>query len=71
MDEFDLEGRPFVELHKLLQLAGQCASGGTAKLAIAAGEVRVDGRTERRKRCKVRPGQVVEFGGRTIAVRGG
>ncbi|MEZ4601557.1 MAG: RNA-binding S4 domain-containing protein [Syntrophotaleaceae bacterium] len=68
MEEFDLEGREFVELNDLLKLTGMCPSGGVAKLMIAEGSVNVDGQVELRKRCKVRPGQVVEFEGRRIQV---
>ena len=68
MEEFDLNGREFVELCNLLKLLGLCSSGGTAKLAIAEGRVTVDGQVELRKRCKVRSGQVVVFGGQQITI---
>ncbi len=70
MMEFDLEGREFVELNKLLKLTGLCPSGGSAKMAIAEGRVSVDGLVELRKRCKIRPGQVVEFEGQRTIVGG-
>jgi ribosome-associated protein len=62
VETFDLNGRPFVELCDLLKLTGCCSSGGSAKLVIAAGEVKVDGQVELRKRCKIRPGQIVDYG---------
>jgi ribosome-associated protein len=68
MEEFDLEGREFVELNDLLKLTGMCPSGGIAKMMIAEGNVTVDGRVELRKRCKIRTDQVVEFEGRSIKV---
>lgn len=68
MEEFDLQGREFVELNNLLKLTGLCPSGGSAKMVIAEGAVTVDGRVELRKRCKIRPGQVVEYAGQRIAV---
>lgn len=68
MEEFDLQGREFVELNNLLKLSGLCPSGGSAKMVIAEGAVTVDGRVELRKRCKIRPGQVVEYAGQRIAV---
>lgn len=68
MEEFDLGGRKFVELNNLLKLIGLCSSGGSAKMVIAEGQVRVDGQVELRKRCKIRPGQVVEFEGQQITV---
>lgn len=58
MEEFQLEGREFIELHNLLKVTGLCASGGMAKAVIAEGLVKVDGNVELRKRCKIRAGQV-------------
>lgn len=68
MEEFDLAGREFVELNNLLKLTGLCSSGGSAKMVIGDGQVNVDGQVELRKRCKIRPGQVVEFEGQQIRV---
>jgi len=68
MEEFDLNGREFVELNSLMKLTGMCHSGGAAKMKIAEGNVSVDDQVELRKRCKIRPGQVVEFAGQQIAV---
>ncbi len=68
MEEFDLNGREFVELCSLLKLLGLCSSGGSAKMAISEGRVSVEGQVELRKRCKIRPGQVVEFGGQQITI---
>lgn len=62
MDTFDLNGRPFVELCDLLKLTGCCSSGGSAKLAIASGGVKVDGQVELRKRCKIGPDRIVDYG---------
>jgi ribosome-associated protein len=68
MEKFDLEGREFIELNNLLKLTGMCPSGGAAKMVISEGCVTVDGKVELRKRCKILPGQVVEFDGQRIAV---
>jgi ribosome-associated protein len=68
MEEFDLNGREFIELNNLLKVTGKCSSGGAAKTMIAEGCVTVDGQVELRKRCKIRPGQVVEFEGQRITV---
>ncbi len=70
MEEFDLQGREYVELNSLMKLVGMCPSGGAAKMMIAEGNVTVDGQVERRKRCKIRPGQVVEFEGQRVTVVG-
>ncbi|WJF89519.1 RNA-binding S4 domain-containing protein [Paraburkholderia bonniea] len=67
---FTLTG-DYVELHNLLKLTGLADSGGSAKLLVAAGEVKVDGQTERRKTCKIRTGQVVLLGDTRIAVQEG
>ena len=68
MDTFDLEGHEFIALNDLLKVVGLCASGGMAKSVIADGRVKVDGKLELRKRCKIRSGQVVEFGSSKILV---
>lgn len=69
MIEFELEGREYIELHSLLKVTGLCDSGGVAKLLIADGLVTVDGALELRKRCKIRPGQLIEFDQQQIIVR--
>ncbi len=69
MHEFDLQGHEYVELKNLLKLMGCFESGGEAMAAIAEGLVTVDGTVERRKRCKIRSGQVVACEGRQINVR--
>jgi len=70
MDEFILDERGFVELHHLLKITGLCDSGGMAKAEIGAARVRVDGRVEVRKRCKIRDGQMVVYRGHEIRVSG-
>jgi len=68
MQEFELEGREFIELHNLLKITGLCNSGGQAKLLIAEKLVTVNGNVETRKRCKIRAGQCVEFNGESVSV---
>lgn len=70
MEEFDLNGRQYVELNNLLKLTGFCSSGGSAKMVISEGGVLVDGSVELRKRYKVRPGQIVSFGEEQVKVIG-
>ena len=65
--QFQMRGE-FIELHKLLKVEGVCASGGEAKMLVAAGAVRVDGAVELRKACKIRAGQSVETGAVRIEV---
>ncbi|EHD20674.1 MULTISPECIES: ribosome-associated protein YbcJ [Brenneria] len=68
MEIFHLDDHPHVELCDLLKLLGWSESGAAAKVAIAAGEVTVDGQTETRKRCKIVAGQQVRFDGATVEV---
>lgn len=68
MQEFDLEGRDYIELNNLLKVTGLCESGGMAKTQIADGRVKVDNSVELRKRCKIRSGQQVEFNAEQVRV---
>ena len=68
--DFNLNGE-YVELNQLLKLAGICDSGGAGKMIVARGDVKVDGKTELRKTCKVRAGQVVTVGDVKIRVGAG
>ncbi len=58
----------YIELCKLLKAMNLVMSGGEGKEVVAQGQVRVDGQLETRKRCKIRPGQVVEFESNRIKV---
>ncbi len=58
----------YIELCKLLKAANLVMSGGEGKEVVAQGLVTVNGQPESRKRCKIRPGQVVGFDGNTIEV---
>lgn len=66
--EFELNDE-YVELNQLLKLVGVCDSGGAGKVVVASGQVKVDGKTELRKTCKIRAGQVVTLGDVRIKVR--
>lgn len=66
---FDLD-RDFIELNQLLKLSGICDSGGAGKHLVASGAVRVDGKVELRKTCKVRAGQTVQLDDTIIEVVG-
>ena len=52
----------------MLKVTGLCNTGGMANTVIADGQVKVDGNTELRKRCKIRAGHVVQFGDQKIIV---
>jgi ribosome-associated protein len=51
----------FVELYKILKFEGLSESGGSAKQAIANGQVSVNGEVETRKRKKIRAGDQIDF----------
>lgn len=61
MATFSLGKHPHVELCDLLKLEGWSESGAQAKIAIAEGQVKVDGAVETRKRCKIVAGSDSEF----------
>jgi ribosome-associated protein len=61
----------FIALNKLLKAAGVAQTGGHAAMLITQGEVLVDGVVERRKRCKIYPGNQVACSGTTLVVQGG
>ena len=67
MDTFEISD-DYIPLNKLLKASGLCQSGGTAKVTIESGAVRVDGEVEYRKRRKIRNGQKVEFEDTSIEV---
>lgn len=67
--DFALETE-FIELNQLLKVTGLCDSGGAGKVIVASGAVRVDGKTELRKTCKIRDGQLVALGDVRIKVVG-
>ena len=60
----------FIELNQLLKNVGLCDSGGAGKVLVASGQVKVDGKQELRKTCKIRAGQLVTLGDVRISVLG-
>lgn len=59
----------FIKLQDLLKFAGLMETGGEAKERIQAGEARVNGEPCLQRGRKLRPGDQVEFAGKTLAVR--
>jgi ribosome-associated protein len=57
-----------IRLDDLLKLLGIANSGGHAKAMVQGGEVSVNGEVDLRRGRKLRIGDRVEVGGRTIAV---
>lgn len=68
MTEFELEGREFIELNKLIKISGFTGTGGEAKLAIADGEAMVNGEVETQRRKKLRSGDTLSFRGIEVKV---
>lgn len=58
----------YIELNQLLKVCGLASSGGEGGALVAQGHVQLDGQPELRKRCKIRPGQMVQFGDTRITV---
>lgn len=60
--------RPAIRLDDVLKLAGLAGTGGHAKRLIQAGEVRVNGVVETRRKHLLHQGDEVEVGGETFVV---
>ena len=60
----------YIKLDALLKYAALLASGGEAKTAVAEGLVKVNGEVCTMRGKKLRPGDRVEFGGRTVEICG-
>lgn len=65
---FELES-DYIELIKLLKVAGVADTGGMAKVFVENGEVLVDGEVEFRKRRKIRAGMKVQFADIVIRIK--
>ena len=68
MREVEIFAEP-VELFKILKFEGLVASGGEAKQVIDAGQVRVNGEVETRRRRQIRAGDSIQFAGETLQIR--
>ncbi len=68
--DFQVRGE-YITLDALLKAVGFADSGAMAKELVREGMVRVDGEVETRRGRKLRGGEIVEFDGREIRVRGG
>ncbi|HBL75014.1 MAG: RNA-binding protein [Bacteroidetes bacterium GWF2_42_66] len=68
MKEYVLEGE-YIELIKLLKILRISESGGQAKMMVDDGLVKLNGRTEYRKRAKLRAGDTINIFGQTIVIK--
>lgn len=67
-DEADNPNPEPMRLDHFLKISGLAESGGHAKVLIQAGEVKLNGEVETRRRKKLTAGDVVEVDGRRIVV---
>lgn len=58
----------FIKLDSLLKFANLCETGGMAKEAIQAGQVKVNGEVCTMRGKKIRAGDVVELAGSRLVV---
>ena len=58
----------YIKLDALLKFAALVGSGGEAKTVVAEGRVRVNGEVCTMRGKKLRAGDRVEFGGRTVVI---
>lgn len=61
--------REYIKLQDLLKLAGLTYTGGEAKVMVQEGLVTVNGEVCTMRGRKIRPGDTVEFEGKTLEVR--
>ena len=60
----------FIRLDALLKLAGAVDTGGRAKFVVQGGEVKVNDEVCTMRGKKLRPGDTVEYAGRSFEVAG-
>ena len=58
----------FIKLQDLLKLANLVGAGGEAKIVIQNGDVLVNGEVCTMRGKKIRPGDMVAFGGKELTV---
>ena len=59
----------YIKLQDLLKLAGMTYTGGEAKVMVQEGLITVNGEVCTMRGRKIRPGDTVEFEGKTLEVR--
>jgi ribosome-associated protein len=69
MQTFELSGKEYIELNKLLKVFNLVETGGEAHVRIDAGLVKVNGTIEKQRRKKLRTGDVVFFRKETIQIK--
>ena len=66
--EFELLGKEYIELNRLLKLLRLVGSGGEANQCIMNGEVEVNENIELQKRKKIRIGDKINFNNNSINI---
>tara|TARA_B100000508_G_scaffold141082_1_gene146145 strand:- start:16242 stop:16451 length:210 start_codon:yes stop_codon:yes gene_type:complete len=66
--KFELKGKEYIELNKLLKTLGLVESGGFAKMIISEGEVLVNNEVELRIRRKLRSGDRIQLGDEKVTI---
>jgi ribosome-associated protein len=69
MKTFELNGKEYIELNKLLKVLNFVETGGEAHVRIDAGLVKVNGLVEKQRRKKLRKGDIVLFRKETIQIK--
>lgn len=62
------EDEPTLTLSEALKLSGLAATGGQAKRLVQAGEVRVNGEVETRRKRALRQGDEIEVAGESFVL---
>jgi len=65
--EFEIKG-DYITMVQLLKAVNLVQTGGEAQIAVTGGNVHYNGKTDYRKRLKVKKGDTVEFNGETIRI---
>ena len=58
----------FIRLDNLMKFSGLCDTGGRAKYLIQNGEVKLNGEICTMRGKKIRPGDKVEYQGRSVVI---
>lgn len=69
METFELKGREYIELNKLLKLKHLVQTGGEANISIENSEVIVNVVVELLKKNKLRDSYIVEFRDQQILIK--
>ena len=68
MDNVIKINEEYIRLDNLMKYSGMCDTGGRAKFLIQNGQVRLNGEVCGMRGKKIRPGDRVEYNGRTVEV---